>query len=162
MRTGDILHTRRWGNIVSFFIRLGTAPGSILNFKWAASHTALIVQEGGELMVYESRFGEGVSNSPFDVWVKKNKDYRLTPVHVTTRRHAIGRAARALHGYDYENVLEMWKIPFNKKGRTSKDLFCTEFVLRVYDMAGVGFGLDPENTSPEEFRQYLEGEHAQS
>lgn len=162
MKTGDILHVRKFGNPISFLIRLATAPKQTLSLKWASSHTALVVQEGGDLWIYEANKGRGVHKEQYVIWAKHNKDHRLTEMNVTGHRHAIARAARSFYGYEYEDVLQMWKIPFDKKGKTSKQLYCTEFVLRVYDLADCGLGRDPENESPEEFRKYLEGDYAQS
>jgi len=118
------------------------------------------VVENGGTWIYESHFGKGVNKERYDVWVKKNKSHRITEMDATGHRYRIAKAARHFYGYPYEDVLSMWKIPFDKKGRSSEEIFCTELILRIYDMAGMSLCLDPENTSPEELRQYLEGANA--
>jgi hypothetical protein len=135
IRTGDLLHSRS-SRMFGSIIRLATAPLKTIKGKWVPNHTAIAVQDDGLLWAYESIAFKGAHRVPFTEWVRKHKDYRVTPMPLSGYRCRLKTVLNSYLGTGYERWWSLLLVPFNRAKRTAKRLFCTEYVIVALQKSG--------------------------
>jgi hypothetical protein len=150
-------------NILSRMIRAVT--------KSRASHAWLLVDDSlfGCPLVLEAT-EVGIRLIPFKTFQVKNTVVHLSPAHVEASMEVGLRAMSVALGnaYDFTGLFGMFFVYlgrlFRKKWRnpirSSKAMFCSEFVCRVLQSARWpgAEALDPDSTSPEDLLVFIEGD----
>lgn len=158
LETGMILHCASDG-VFGSIIKLATAPIRFIKGEWVSKHTAILAQDDGVLWVYESTSFKGAYRIPFEQWKKKHKDFRITPIEISPKKHALKKALNSYLGRDYEPWWSLVLVPFNKAKKSSKRLFCTEYIVTALMDIEHYMGLDwgeASKVDPDEFYEALE------
>lgn len=160
-----------------WLIRLGAVlrdPRAL--WRWKPNHEFTLIRRGPLTEVYHATLAKGVHFQSWDSFLDEHRgsDVRIVPLDVFGARSDYLEDALHYEGTPYEKLPGMARIPWNRNGGGTDNLFCSELgsLLRLRALArvaaqraaglcfewmdkleaeiGWAAGLAPSNTEPDE------------